>query len=674
MIRRRKLFVLGLTGGIASGKSTVRKILSTLGNNGGDQMAGVPPPTPARRRRPSSAGSVPLHHQRCLPPLPSSTSYPFLRTHTIDADILGHQCYDISTPEGKRTAMELAEIFGNDVLDRRTGAVDRKRLGELVFGTPANMQRLTDTVWPAISRLVQRELDRLAIITSEEPGGEEERRSSRVRLLQSEKEKIESGKETKEEEEEEEEVVVSAAAAAVDHSHLPLPPPLIVVLEAAVLLEAEWDKTFCDEIWTTCVPCETAIRRLAERNGLPRSAAVQRIQAQLGNAKRCENSDHVIWPVASKDELQLLVEGAWEGLKKRVMVKSEDGEGEGAGNERKGEMQYGYLERKQEEEEEEEEEEENWEKQGKEKERQCPSPNFFLSPPLEQAHHDLFLTFRERWSSAITRASKLRRVRNNGCSYYITSSGDDDDDDDDDDDLYFRSTTTQKNGLLCTLSTQFCELLWKMRKVGTDDDRTVLEHRFHLRDELVDSGAVNGITTPILDLLLLFHLPNIEEREVGASARLWIDFAIAVDEIVAETRGRALVVDEVKDSEEIEAVDRGNEERVERKTTTKREEERNVCSTSAEWALFSSEGRDRLAHTLRHHSDLWIALDQRRRRSSTMMTKKKKKKKKLGDVEEEDDGGEGSTSEERNTSSLISPRAALLGLLDEAGKLGYSKL
>lgn len=54
---------------------------------------------------------------------------------------------------------------------------------------------------------------------------------------------------------------------------------MCVALEAAVLLEASW-QGLVDEVWVVATPLETAIERLAERNGLPRDAALARINAQ----------------------------------------------------------------------------------------------------------------------------------------------------------------------------------------------------------------------------------------------------------------------------------------------------------------------------------------------------------------------------------------------------------
>ncbi len=105
---------IGLTGGIASGKSTVAKYLEQLG------------------------------------------------AHVIDADKLGHRAYEPDTAAFRA----VVETFGADVVDAE-GRIDRKALGAKVFGQPDRMKQLTDIVWPEIRRLAEAEL---AAVSGEDPG------------------------------------------------------------------------------------------------------------------------------------------------------------------------------------------------------------------------------------------------------------------------------------------------------------------------------------------------------------------------------------------------------------------------------------------------------------------------------------------------------------------------
>jgi dephospho-CoA kinase len=104
------LHVIGLTGGIASGKSTVSNFFR--------------------------ARQVPV----------------------IDADVLGHRSYEPGTDSYRA----IVDAFGNEVV-APDGAIDRRVLGGKVFGKPDEMKRLTDIVWPAIRRLANEDLSGLEV-------------------------------------------------------------------------------------------------------------------------------------------------------------------------------------------------------------------------------------------------------------------------------------------------------------------------------------------------------------------------------------------------------------------------------------------------------------------------------------------------------------------------------
>lgn len=102
------MHVIGLTGGIASGKSTVAR---------------------------------------------------FFRDHEVpvlDADILGHRTYD----PGTDTFAAVVRTFGDELV-APDGTIDRKVLGAKVFGKPDELKRLTDIVWPGIRRLASEQLSEL---------------------------------------------------------------------------------------------------------------------------------------------------------------------------------------------------------------------------------------------------------------------------------------------------------------------------------------------------------------------------------------------------------------------------------------------------------------------------------------------------------------------------------
>lgn len=104
------MHVIGLTGGIASGKSTVTTFFRDRG--------------------------VPV----------------------IDADLLGHKTYE----PGTDTFDAVVAAFGRDIV-APDGTIDRKTLGGKVFGKPEELKRLTDIVWPGIRRLASEALSELEV-------------------------------------------------------------------------------------------------------------------------------------------------------------------------------------------------------------------------------------------------------------------------------------------------------------------------------------------------------------------------------------------------------------------------------------------------------------------------------------------------------------------------------
>src|SRR5829696_6004891 len=89
------MITVGLTGGIASGKSEVGRMLAAKG------------------------------------------------AHVVDADRVAWSVYDPGTEGYAR----VVEIFGPEVI-AEDGRIDRRKLGAIVFAEPARLKQLTDIVWP----------------------------------------------------------------------------------------------------------------------------------------------------------------------------------------------------------------------------------------------------------------------------------------------------------------------------------------------------------------------------------------------------------------------------------------------------------------------------------------------------------------------------------------------
>ncbi|NWZ17304.1 COASY synthase, partial [Agelaius phoeniceus] len=67
----------------------------------------------------------------------------------------------------------------------------------------------------------------------------------------------------------------------------------VCVLDAAVLLEAGW-QDMVHEVWTAIIPEEEAVRRIVARDGLTEEAARRRLQSQMSNRQRVEQSQVVL--------------------------------------------------------------------------------------------------------------------------------------------------------------------------------------------------------------------------------------------------------------------------------------------------------------------------------------------------------------------------------------------
>jgi dephospho-CoA kinase len=98
-------FIIGLTGNIATGKSTILRYLASKG------------------------------------------------AYVIDADKLAHRTM---APDGLAYAA-IMKAFGQEILDA-SGVIDRSALGRIVFNDPAALQRLEQIVHPAVFQLAQQEI------------------------------------------------------------------------------------------------------------------------------------------------------------------------------------------------------------------------------------------------------------------------------------------------------------------------------------------------------------------------------------------------------------------------------------------------------------------------------------------------------------------------------------
>ena len=94
-------------------------------------------------------------------------------------------------------------------------------------------------------------------------------------------------------------------------------PETIIVLEAAVLIEAEW-QDLADEIWVVAVAPEAARKRLMGRNNFTEEQAQARIDAQISNEERLKHADVAIDNDGALKDFIEAIDADWERLADRI--------------------------------------------------------------------------------------------------------------------------------------------------------------------------------------------------------------------------------------------------------------------------------------------------------------------------------------------------------------------
>lgn len=204
--RDRKL-VVGLVGGIGSGKSRVAQALARRG------------------------------------------------ARVVAGDDLAHQA--LRQPE---TRARVAARWGADVLDA-AGEIQRKKLADIVFRDACERKALEMLVHPWIVARIEEEVEKA-------------RSDPSVRL---------------------------------------------VVLDAAIMLEAGWDRV-CDRLVFVEAPWEERLRRVGQQRGWTAQELTTREEAQLPLTEKQSRADHVITNSSSLDDLERQVDSLltlWEMLPAR---------------------------------------------------------------------------------------------------------------------------------------------------------------------------------------------------------------------------------------------------------------------------------------------------------------------------------------------------------------------
>jgi len=193
--------VIGLTGGIGSGKSTVSQMMA-------------------------ERGAV-----------------------VIDADRVGHEAYQ----PGTKTWQDLVAAFGNGII-AQDGAIDRRKLGAIVFGNPDELARLNRIVHPRMFEMMKERIERYR----------------------------EQG--TK-----------------------------VVVLDAAILFEANWTP-LVEEVWVVVTDESAVIKRASARSGLPEEQIRSRLRAQMPVSEKVKKANVVIKNDGSLEDLRAKIQELWNIL------------------------------------------------------------------------------------------------------------------------------------------------------------------------------------------------------------------------------------------------------------------------------------------------------------------------------------------------------------------------
>jgi len=162
-----------------------------------------------------------------------------LGASTVEADLLAHELYS----PGKPAWQDIIETFGSGILTAEQ-QINRKKLGEIVFADRNKLSKLNQIVHPRI-------FDHLKELI-------EEQKMAGTRLL---------------------------------------------VIEAAVLIEAEWTE-MVDSVWVVQASKGIIIKRLKEKTTLTEEQITQRINAQISDAQRQEKANEILTNNGDKSDLR----------------------------------------------------------------------------------------------------------------------------------------------------------------------------------------------------------------------------------------------------------------------------------------------------------------------------------------------------------------------------------
>lgn len=202
-------YLIGLTGGICAGKSSICNKLSALG------------------------------------------------AAVINCDLLAHEAYQFKESIAYQAVLD---EFGKQILNESDQSISRSKLAQIVFDNPERLKKLNAIVWPATEQLIEARMKELS----------------------------------------------------ANHE--------VIVLEVALLLEANWDDKV-HQVWVSIIPEEEAVLRLKTRNNLDREDALKRINSQMNNADRVRRANVVLSTLWDVQTTHSQVEKAWGILNDKYLRK-----------------------------------------------------------------------------------------------------------------------------------------------------------------------------------------------------------------------------------------------------------------------------------------------------------------------------------------------------------------
>jgi dephospho-CoA kinase len=169
----------------------------------------------------------------------------------ISADAISHEVASPGSTELRRIAEEFGERFVT-----KDGSLDRKALGDLVFGNPEARKKLEAILHPAILKRIRDAIERLRNLPD---------------------------------------------------------PPEVVIVEVPLLYEVGMEDWF-DKVLVVAATTEDQVLRLQARDGLTAEAARLRIEAQMPLESKVARADYVIWNTGRPEDLQMAAAGIMKSL------------------------------------------------------------------------------------------------------------------------------------------------------------------------------------------------------------------------------------------------------------------------------------------------------------------------------------------------------------------------